>query len=121
MDEHCKDLIVQLKNENTRSARPSRKPKAEEDDKKEEEDQTKKKRHLKRQRTKSDLSTKENNEEHSTTSQSRKRSKVDGQPTDTGKSKENKSEKPSIVAEKKKAPVSGIVSMVRFSLSIYTI
>jgi hypothetical protein len=119
MDEHCKDLIVQLKKENTRSARPSRKEKA--NDGQEEEDDAKNNRHLKRQRTKSDLSTKENKEEHSTASQARKKSKVDEQPIDVGKTKEKRSEKASIIPEKRKAPVSGIVSMVSciFTLFIF--
>ncbi|KAI9288867.1 hypothetical protein BC943DRAFT_315460 [Umbelopsis sp. AD052] len=112
MDEHCKDLIVQLKKENTRSARPSRKANEDDDEGQEEESEAKKKRHLKRQRTKSDLSTKENKEEDSKESQVRKKSKLDELPTDNVKTKESRPEKVSIVLEKRKAPVSGIVSMI---------
>lgn len=107
MEEHCKDLIVQLKQENTRPSRPSRgKPGNVEDGKGEKAGSDKK--NLKRQRSKSDLSTGNDNAENTPASQAKKRSKTDVKDSD-------KSSVKSIEPPKRKTAVSGIVSMVSYS------
>ena len=113
MEEHCKDLIVQLKQKNTRAARPTRGKREASDEPNEDVKENTGTKNLKRQRTKSNLSTENEMQGTSTSPQAKRKAKTDGK---VDKKMDEQETAESIVLEKRKTPVSGIVSMVCYYL-----
>ncbi|CAO3673363.1 unnamed protein product [Umbelopsis vinacea] len=109
MEEHCKDLIVQLKQKNTRAARPTRGKREASDEPNEDVKENTGTKNLKRQRTKSNLSTENEMQGTSTSPQAKRKAKTDGK---VDKKMDEQETAESIVLEERKTPVSGIVSMI---------